>query len=86
MEACGRGTSICNVDNLVRPWAWSRHLQVDQDLIHQSLEQVNNAVKRRTAVVGILPGDVAVVRLDDTVLIEAHDECRWRAAPPVGGP
>ena len=28
---------------------------LDQDLVDQSLEQVNNAVKRRTAVVGIFP-------------------------------
>ena len=62
------------------------HPPTGQDLIYQSLEQVNNAVKRATAVVGIFLGDVAVDRLDGAVLIEAHDECRWRAAPVGRGP
>jgi putative transposase len=42
------------------------------------LERLNNAVKRRTNVVGILPDDAAVLRLADAMLIEAHDE--WQVA------
>ena len=56
---------------------------LDQDLIYQSLEQVNNVVKRRTAVVGIFPGDAAGSGWTAPSSSRPHDECRWRAASPV---
>ena len=39
-------------------------------------ERLSKEIKRRTDVVGVFPNPDALLRLADSVLVEAHDECQ----------